>query len=224
MYQISIKPPGSMGNPFWTKGRSGNIAGRPLGAGGKLTPKHVAEALLVAFTWMSDQFTFELDPNSRHPVSVQLLLAFAQSDKIPHALRIAAATAASKHEAQFLYTEVDIPDFETVGQAESFQRHISQLEGKKQMDSKTAATVIARVQVWINNQRAGVELELQRLRADPGSGDQRIVITGGMPTLPGTDVIMPMLNGHTIDSVAIESRPTESVDHATNAGVKGQDP
>jgi hypothetical protein len=208
MYQISIKFPGSMGNPFWTKGVSGNSSGRPLGAGGKNTPKHVANALETFAAWMSDQFTFELDPNSRHPVSVQLLLAFAQSDKIPHALRIVAATAASKHEAQFLYTEVEIPDFETVGQAESFQRRISQLEGQRKIDSKTAATVIGRVQTWINNQRAGMELELQRLRADPGSGDQHLIITGGLPQLPGTDVIMPILNGHTIDSVAIESRTT----------------
>jgi hypothetical protein len=137
-------------------------------------------------------------------------LAFAQSDKIPHALRIAAATAASKHEAQFLYTEVEIPDFETIGQAESFQRRISQLEGQRKIDSKTAATVITRVQTWINNQRAGMELEIKRLNANQDTGDQHILITGGLPELPGTNITMPVINGHVIDSVAIESQPSES--------------
>jgi hypothetical protein len=34
-----------------------------------------------------------------------------------------------------------------------------------------------------------------------------------LPELPGTDVIMPQLNGHTIDSVAaIESKANDSTD------------
>jgi hypothetical protein len=211
----SMRPPGSVGNPLWVKGRSGNPAGKPLGRIGKLTPKHVANALEVFAVWMTEQFTFELDPNSPHPESVQILLSFARSDKIPHALRIAAATAASKHEAQFVYTTLEIPDFETIGQAESFQRHVAKLEAQRKIDTKTASTVIGRVQNWINNQRAAMELDIKRLNADPGSGDQHILITGGPPALPGTEVIMPQINGHVIDSVAVEHQPNDSVDHDT---------
>jgi hypothetical protein len=212
--KIPMRPPGSVGNPFWVKGRTGCVTGRRLGAGGKLTPKHVANALLEFANWMADNFTFELDPNSPHPESVQILLSFARSDKIPHALRIAAATAASKHEAQFVYTTVEIPDFETIGQAESFQRHVAKLEASRKIDTKTASVVVGRVQTWINNQRAGMELDIKRLNADPGSGAQHIVITGGLPTMPGLeDVIMPQVNGQTID--AIEHQPTDSIPNNT---------
>src|SRR5262249_49373939 len=147
-----MRPPGSVGNPFWVKGHTGCVTGRRLGAGGKLTPKHVANALWEFVSWMTDNFTFQLDPNSPHPESVQILLAFAKSDKIPHALRCAPPPAASKHEAQFVYTTVEIPDFETIGQAESFQRYVAKLEAQRKIDVKTASTVLGRVQNWINNQ------------------------------------------------------------------------
>jgi hypothetical protein len=53
--------------------------------------------------------------------------------------------------------------------------------------------------------------------------EQTIHITGGLPTMPGLEgLIMPQINGHTIDSVqAIDHQPTESVDTTTNSTTPG---
>src|SRR5262245_55744403 len=102
---------GLPGNPLWRRGVSGNPRGRPLGSKNKTHQKYIEDALISLVTWMADNFTFQLDPDSRLPESVQILLAFARSEKVQSSLRVIAAQAASKHEAQYLYTQVPIPDF-----------------------------------------------------------------------------------------------------------------
>jgi hypothetical protein len=144
---------------------------------------------------MADNFKFELDPDSKHPESVQILLAFARSDKVQNSLRIVAAQAASKHEAQYLYSQVDIPNFQSIEEAESFLLHLSKQEANREIDSRTASTISSRIQTWISNKRADQELDLKRI-AQHGEPEQIIRVTGGLPPLPGTNVTMPALNGH----------------------------
>jgi hypothetical protein len=63
-----------------------------------------------------------------------------------------------------------------------------------------------------------MELDIKRLNANQDMGDQHILITGGLPQLPGTNITMPVINGHVIDSVAIEhdanaSKPDANASH-----------
>ena len=195
---INVRPYGSPGNPHWVKGgKCGNPFGRPLGSKNKTHQKYIESALIEFTKWMTDNFKFELDPDSKLPESVQLLLAFARSDKIQPSLRIVAAQAASKHEAQFLFSPVHIPDFTNIEDAESFLLQLSKQEANREIDSRTAATITTRIQGWISNKRADEELEIKRLSAGQDAGDQIIRIEGGLPPLPGTNVTMPhQLNGH----------------------------
>jgi hypothetical protein len=61
--------------------------------------------------------------------------------------------------------------------------------------------------------RDGLIDDQKLIAAGRDYGDQHILITGGLPELPGTEVIMPQINGHMID--AIEHQPTESVPNNT---------
>jgi hypothetical protein len=169
---------------------------------------------------MTDKFEFEFNEDSRHPESVQLLLAFAKSDKIQPSLRIVAASAASKHEAQFLYSPVQVPNFANIEEAEQFLLELSQQEANRQIDVRTAATISGRIKDWIYQKRSDLELEFRRLQADVTTGDQTIRIEGGLPVLPGTNVSMPqqdysLLNGH--ESLAtIEHNATDTSQEASH--------
>jgi hypothetical protein len=209
---IPLRPYGSQGNPFWAKGKSGNPFGRPLGSKNKTHQKYIESALITFVEWMTDKFTFQLDPDSKHPESVQLLLAFAKSDKIQPSLRIVAATAASKHEAQYLYSQVTVPDFANVEEAEAFLLELSRQVAARKIDTRTASTINSHIQNWISNKRADQELELKRIAANQIPGDGIIRIEGGLPTLPlgpnDGPMIMPKFNGH----AAIEHVPaTDSI-------------
>jgi hypothetical protein len=209
--------PGVVGNPNWKPGVSGNPNGRPKGCrDSRKTQERLQEGLAALAEFVAQ--TTE-DPDSRN--SVQILRDFANDPKIPTHLRIAAAAAAAPYEFVkkqdvFVRKPIDIPDFQTLEQAEDFLLSLAKQVAAGELDFKSTEIVADRVQRWINSKRYGMEIEIKRLNADPAAGDQRIVITGGLPTMPGLEgVLMPQLNGHTIDSVAIESTPTDSLDHDT---------
>src|SRR5262249_49959580 len=58
--------------------------------------------------------------------------------------------------------------------------------------------------LWIDSQNDRTELDLKAINAGATEHEQRIVISGGLPALPGSDVIMPVLdhgrlaNGHAL--------------------------
>jgi hypothetical protein len=133
----------------------------------------------------------------------QLLLEFANDESIPQALRISAAMAHAKYEPAYLPSEVHYPKFETVEEAEAFKQELIQREGRKELDTDTASMALERLDNIIADKRADahaarqdIELELKRLAADASDQPQIIQITGGLPTLPGTNVTMPSVNGH----------------------------
>jgi hypothetical protein len=203
---VALRPYGSPGNPFWVKGCGGasgrNTNGRPLGSGERKTPKHVADALYQFAKWMTDNFKFELDPTSPYSEAVQILLCLARSNEVPDPIKLGAATAAAKYGPQYVFSKIEIPEFESVKQAESFQLHVSKLKLSGKVDTKAADEAIKDAQTWIANQRADEELEIKRAQTGDIAGDQLIRIEGGMPELPGTSIDMPhKLNGHTIESL-----------------------
>jgi hypothetical protein len=155
--------------------------------------------------------------------SLEILIDFANSDKIPASLRISAAAAAAPYQhakkaavpgPQYLHTSITVPAFQSIEEAETFLHELSQREGRKELESQSVATISARVQAWISNKRADQELELKHIAQDIHTGPQTISIEGGMPSLPGTNITMPhQLNGNghgllTIDNASPTSDAT----------------
>jgi hypothetical protein len=133
--------------------------------------------------------------------SLEILLDFANSDKIPPSLRISAAAAAAPYEfpkkasvppAQYVTHLIDVPDFDTVEEAEDFLKQLSRRVARKELDFQSTEEVAARIQAWIDSRRRGEDLAIKRIAQDVHPGNQVIRIEGGMPTMPGCEnLIMP---------------------------------
>ena len=92
--------------------------------------------------------------------------------------------------------EVQVPVLSTIEQAEAF---LATLAAENDLDPVELA---AMVRHWIESKRGGQELDIKRAPQLP----QQIQITGGMPDMPGTSILMPMSNGH-LNGKAIEHEP-----------------
>jgi hypothetical protein len=136
--------------------------------------------------------------------SLEILLDFANNEKVPSSLRISAAAAAAPYQfykkasvaaPQYLHTPITVPDFQSIEEAEAFLHELSQREGRKELESQSVSTITARIRAWINNKRSDQELELKRIAQDYNPGDTTIRIEGGLPALPGTNITMPINGG-----------------------------
>lgn len=219
------------GNPNWKKGVSGNPKGRPLGCGGKHAQMAAQNALEIMAEWMAENYSFsDRAGDERLKESTRILLTFARDSKVPTAVRIAAAAAAAKSEPQFPYSPINIPSFTSIKEAEDFKLSLSQREARRELDSDSVSTAISRVNEWIKDQRddnyefrADEELRI-KLEAQGAAREIAIRIEGGLPALPGTQVIMPgdappKLNGANGHAPVIDHQPTnESIQQEPPAG------
>ena len=205
--------PGIPGNPNWTKGISGNPAGRPRTS---REGKKVQERTKECLTAMAE-FAVERQAEKEYRNSLELLLDFANDPKIQPSLRISAAAAAAPYEyakkssvppPQYVEIPIDLPNFQSVQEAEFFLLNLSKRVAAGELDFLSTERVCSRVQNWINSVRHGQELELKRL-ASVDTGPQNITISGGLPTMPGLEnVVMPKLNGHGHDLLEHEASPS----------------
>ncbi|PWT92058.1 MAG: hypothetical protein C5B54_04145, partial [Acidobacteria bacterium] len=104
--------------------------------------------------------------------------------------------------------EIDVKEFSHVSQAEAFLAKIAILTAQGQIDIQSAQELSALVKTWIDTQYDRENLQLKI--SPPETHDQKIVISGGLPALPGTNVTMPVLNGHAV-SEQLLSAPTDVV-------------
>jgi len=216
--------PGVPGNPYWTKGVSGNPAGRPRTRESKKVQERTKECL----TAMAE-FAVERQAEKEYRNSLELLLDFANDPKIQPSLRISAAAAAAPYEyakkssvppPQYVEIPIDLPNFQSVQEAEFFLLNLSKRVAAGELDFLSTERVCSRVQNWINSVRHGQELELKRL-ASVDTGPQNITISGGLPTMPGLEnVVMPHLNGHGHDLLEHEASPSPP---APQAGAPSDD-
>ena len=86
--------------------------------------------------------------------------------------------------AKFVQTPIEVPDFQTVEEAEAFLIQLAQRVAAQELDTESTEQVSARVLDWIHSKRAGQELEIKRLNASQDIGSQTIHITGSLPSLP----------------------------------------
>ncbi|MFS8114775.1 hypothetical protein QD460_23850 [Rhizobium jaguaris] len=110
---------------------------------------------------------------------------------------------------KFVASPIHIPSFQSAEEAEDFLLSLSQQEAAGQIDSESAGIVHGRVLDWIHSKRVGQDLAIKQANANQLPGDQVIRIEGGLPPLPGTDIIMG--NDHMIDHQPGESLPMESL-------------
>jgi hypothetical protein len=126
--------------------------------------------------------------------------------------------------------ELPHPEPTSIEQANININYISARKAAGTLDLDFADSLINDNRVIANNLIAQEELQL-KLADHGGPANQTIRIEGGLPELPGTNVIMPHMNGvfgqgtelnhngHTIEHV----QTTEANDQEKNAGPQTQD-
>jgi hypothetical protein len=75
---------------------------------------------------------------------------------------------------------------------------LSEMKAQGQLDVATADSLIADQRAVLNAMVD--EAKLLAANGDPNQ-EQRIIIQGGLPSLPGTTITMPQLNGHHLELV-----------------------
>jgi hypothetical protein len=84
---------------------------------------------------------------------------------------------------------------------------LTKREAAGELETASVATIAERIRHWISAKRADIELELKKLQADVSDQPQVIQITGGLPELPGTNVILPHVNGHAATDLLTPATP-----------------
>jgi hypothetical protein len=183
----------AQGNPNppnqWKPGASLNPNGRPVGSRNIRTQEVLDKIKALGFQ----------DP--------LVTLAQLQANSNDEAIRATAANMLAPYLHSKNATKPVQPDpvyFETeklprpanIREACSNVALLSEMKATGQLDVVTADSLINDQRIILN---AMVD-EAKLLAANPDpSQPQQIVITGGLPELPGTQVIMPQLNGHHLE-------------------------
>jgi hypothetical protein len=113
---------------------------------------------------------------------------------------------------RFIELQIDVPDFQNVSEAEFFLAKIALLVARGHLDIQSGQELSALIKTWIDTQYAKEELQFKI--SPPETRDTTIHITGGLPALPGTNISMPVLNGHAV-SEQLLAAPTDVVPPST---------
>jgi hypothetical protein len=172
-----------------------------------------------------------------HKDALETLSYLQHNEQIEPGLRIAAASALApfchpKMQAtptpRFIDTPLDIPHFERLSDAENFLARLPVLVARGELDFQSAQELAAMTKLWIDSQYFREELAIKQINAGTTEHEQVIRVEGGLPPLPGTSIVMPVLdgnpasNGHAAlaaptDAVpAIESTPSQPSKDSTN--------
>jgi len=196
----------------WKPGQTGNPNGRPRKY--PQPPPGVNAKDFYGLAARRDEYRNIAEAHGlEDPVLFQHKLL--QDDTLPVGLRATVAAAIAPYyrpklglqsPPRMIEMHLDVPDFQTVGEAESFLIKITALVGSGDLSLSTALDLSTLVRNWISAKHQAAELEIKRLNADQSTGEQVIRIEGGLPELPGTEVIMPKLNGHSLELSALPAQ------------------
>ena len=109
---------------------------------------------------------------------------------------------------RYIELQIDVNEFTHVSDAENFLAKIALLVARGHLDIQQGQELQGLVTAWINTQYQKEELAFKI--SPPETRDTTITITGGLPALPGTQIEMPVLNGHAV-SEQLLSAPTDVV-------------
>src|SRR5262245_29468935 len=169
----------------------------------------------------------DLDP-------ADLLSSIVTNNQEPKELRIQAAGLLMPYKYSkcgtapvqvYIDVPLDTPEFTHLSDAEQFLAKVAALVARGELDIQTGVELSSLAKAWIDSQYAREELAIKQYNAGSTEHEQTIRIEGGLPALPGTNITMPMLDGHATNGHghAALGAPTDAVP-AIEAAPKAQDP
>jgi hypothetical protein len=115
--------------------------------------------------------------------------------------------------ARFIENPFEVPDFQTVTDAESFLATIATRTARGELDFQSALELTALTKAWLDSKNAHTTLDLKAESQGHQDGELTITITGGLPPLPGTNISMPELNSplrqHGYEALQNDSLPDD---------------
>src|SRR5215467_611618 len=162
-----------------------------------------------------------------------ITLARIQHESQDDSLRVAAAAALAPYAhpklqslptPRFVENPIEVPEFTHLSDAESFLAKIAALVARGELDIQTGLELSTLAKNWIDAQYAREELAIKQYNAGSTEHEQTIRIEGGLPALPGTNITMPVLDGHATNGNGHAlAAPTDAVPQI-EAAPKAQDP
>src|SRR5262249_1105787 len=140
----------------------------------------------------------DLDP-------ADLLSSIVTNSQEPKELRIQAAGLLMPYKYSkcgtapvqvYIDIPLDTPEFTHLSEAEQFLAKVAALVAHGQLDFQAGQNLSALAKSWIDAQYAREELAIKQFNSGTTEHEQTIRIEGGLPPLPGTNVTMPVLDGH----------------------------
>jgi hypothetical protein len=142
--------------------------------------------------------------------------SIVSNEKEPTELRL----AASNYLLPYLYPKrgavptpryveesIDIPQFTHLSDAESFLAKIAALVANGQLDIQTGLELTSIAKAWLDALYAREELAIKQINAGTTEHEQRIVISGGLDQLPGTETILPqVIDGRIVQPIMINGQ------------------
>jgi hypothetical protein len=134
-----------------------------------------------------------------------LLSSIVTNNEEPKELRIQAAGLLMPYKYSkcgtapvqvYIDIPLDTPEFTHLSDAEQFLAKVAALVAHGQLDFQAGQNLSALAKNWIDAQYAREELAIKQINAGTTEHEQTIRIEGGLPPLPGTNVTMPLLDGH----------------------------
>jgi hypothetical protein len=169
----------------------------------------------------------DLDP-------ADLLSSIVTNNQEPKELRIQAAGLLMPYKYSkcgtapvqvYIDVPLDTPEFTHLSDAEQFLAKVAALVAHGQLDFQAGQNLSALAKNWIDAQYAREELAIKQINAGTTEHEQRIVISGGLPVMPGLEgVLMPQLNGPATNGHALEPPAIESSSSPANESVTPNDP
>ena len=161
----------------------------------------------------------DLDP-------ADLLSSIVTNNQEPKELRIQAAGLLMPYKyskcgtapvPRFIPTPVDIREFSHISDAESCLAKIATFVAAGELDFQSGLEFSSIVKAWIDSQYAREELAIKQINAGTTDHEQVIRVTGGLPPLPGTNITMPVLNGHAVTNGHALAAPEPAVPQIESA-------
>jgi hypothetical protein len=172
----------------------------------------------------------DLDP-------ADLLSSIVTNNQEPKELRIQAAGLLMPYKyskcgtspvLRFIESPITVPEFSHLSDAESFLAKIATLMAAGELDFQSGLGLSSIVKAWIDSQYQREELQFKI--NPPEERDQVIKIEGGLPALPGTSIVMPVLegkpmtNGHALEPPAPAAPQLEPTPKHQDPGPPPQEP